>query len=48
MPLVRIDIIRRENPSFIKRVGEIVYESMTSAISVPSNDNFQGFCCTKI
>lgn len=41
MPLVRIDIIKHDDPSFIKKVGQIVYESMIGAISVPKNDHFQ-------
>lgn len=41
MPLVRIDIIKRDDPSFIKKAGQIIYESMIGAISVPENDYFQ-------
>ena len=41
MPLVRIDIRANPDPTFAKRAGEIVYESMKSTINVPDKDNFQ-------
>ena len=41
MPLVRIDVRKHIDPSFAQRVGEVVYESMKSAINVPEHDNFQ-------
>ncbi len=41
MPLVRIDIRTNPDPTFAKRAGEIVYESMKSTINVPDQDNFQ-------
>jgi hypothetical protein len=41
MPLVRIDLMKRPDASFGQRVGQIVYESMTSSIGVPDHDNFQ-------
>ncbi|MEZ1314862.1 tautomerase family protein [Pseudomonas fluorescens] len=41
MPLVRIDIKQRQDPTFAKRVGQLVYAAMHSAIGVPQNDNFQ-------
>lgn len=41
MPLVRIDMIKRPDPAFAKRVGNVVYQSMRSTINVPLNDNFQ-------
>lgn len=44
MPLVRIDTLKKADPSFVKKVGEIVYKSLKSAISVPENDHFQVLC----
>lgn len=44
MPLVRIDMLKKTDPSFIQRIGKVVYESMQSAISVPEKDNFQILC----
>jgi phenylpyruvate tautomerase PptA (4-oxalocrotonate tautomerase family) len=41
MPLVRIDTLKRADPDFARRAGEVVYESMKSAINVPDHDNFQ-------
>jgi phenylpyruvate tautomerase PptA (4-oxalocrotonate tautomerase family) len=41
MPLVRIDILKRTDPDFARRVGEIVYESMRATINVPEHDHFQ-------
>jgi phenylpyruvate tautomerase PptA (4-oxalocrotonate tautomerase family) len=41
MPLVRIDMIKRPDPTFAQRAGAVVYESMKSAINVPEHDNFQ-------
>jgi hypothetical protein len=41
MPLVRIDLLKKSDASFGQRVGEVVYESMKSAIGVPDHDNFQ-------
>jgi phenylpyruvate tautomerase PptA (4-oxalocrotonate tautomerase family) len=41
MPLVRVDMLKRTDPGFAKRVGEIVYESMRKTINVPEHDNFQ-------
>jgi phenylpyruvate tautomerase PptA (4-oxalocrotonate tautomerase family) len=41
VPLVRIDIRANPDPTFAKRAGEIVYESMKSTINVPDKDNFQ-------
>jgi phenylpyruvate tautomerase PptA (4-oxalocrotonate tautomerase family) len=44
MPLVRIDLRSRPDPTFAKRAGEIVYESMRATINVPERDNFQILC----
>jgi len=41
MPLVRIDIKKHQDPTFVKQVGKLVYAAMHSAINVPENDNFQ-------
>jgi phenylpyruvate tautomerase PptA (4-oxalocrotonate tautomerase family) len=41
MPLVRIDMVKRPDPDFAKRVGKVVYQSMRSTINVPVDDNFQ-------
>jgi phenylpyruvate tautomerase PptA (4-oxalocrotonate tautomerase family) len=41
MPLVRIDLKRREDPGFGRKVGEVLYRTMTEVIGVPDHDNFQ-------
>ncbi|WP_445177942.1 tautomerase family protein [Pseudomonas sp. McL0111] len=41
MPLVRVELKKRPDPTFAKRVGEQIYAAMRSAISVPEHDNFQ-------
>ena len=41
MPLVRIALKRRKVPQFGRKVGEVVYRTMTDVISVPARDNFQ-------
>ncbi len=41
MPLVRIDLVKRPDPAFAKRVGNVVYHSMRDTINVPADDNFQ-------
>ena len=41
MPLVRIDIRRNPEPSHVKKLGKVVYDSMKAAINVPDQDNFQ-------
>jgi phenylpyruvate tautomerase PptA (4-oxalocrotonate tautomerase family) len=41
MPLVRIDIKKQQDPTFARRIGKVVYQSMRSAIGVPEKDNFQ-------
>jgi phenylpyruvate tautomerase PptA (4-oxalocrotonate tautomerase family) len=41
MPLVRIDLVKRPDPAFAKRLGNVVYHSMRTAINVPEHDNFQ-------
>jgi len=41
MPLVRVELKKRPNPTFAKRVGEQIYAAMRSTINVPEHDNFQ-------
>ncbi|MCU1749097.1 tautomerase family protein [Pseudomonas sp. 6D_7.1_Bac1] len=41
MPLVRVDIKKHQDPTFAKRVGELIYAAMRSSIGVPEHDNFQ-------
>jgi len=41
MPLVRIDIKQKPDPTFGKRVGEQIYAALRSCIDVPEHDNFQ-------
>ncbi|MFJ2481669.1 tautomerase family protein [Pseudomonas sp. NPDC087598] len=41
MPLVRVELKKRTDPSFAKRVGEQIYAAMRSTINVPEHDNFQ-------
>jgi phenylpyruvate tautomerase PptA (4-oxalocrotonate tautomerase family) len=41
MPLVRIDLKRRGDRRFGRKVGEVVYRTMTEIIGVPDRDNFQ-------
>ncbi|WP_374400669.1 tautomerase family protein [Niveibacterium sp.] len=41
MPLVRIDIKKNPDASYVKRLGKVVFESMKAAINVPDKDNFQ-------
>ena len=41
MPLVRIDYRKGKQSDFGRRVGEIVYQTMTEIINVPEKDIFQ-------
>jgi hypothetical protein len=41
MPLVRIALRKGRAADFGRRVGEVVFRSMTDAINVPAKDNFQ-------
>jgi 4-oxalocrotonate tautomerase family enzyme len=41
MPLVRIDVLKRPDPSFTQRAGRVVYEAMRKTINVPEHDHFQ-------
>ena len=41
MPLVRISLMKGEPDGFAKKIGEIVYRTMTDTINVPAKDNFQ-------
>ena len=41
MPLVRIDIIKQNDPAYLPKIGQVVYNCMKAAINVPDHDNFQ-------
>jgi phenylpyruvate tautomerase PptA (4-oxalocrotonate tautomerase family) len=41
MPLVRISLMKGRPKEFGKKVGEVVYRTMTDTINVPAKDNFQ-------
>jgi phenylpyruvate tautomerase PptA (4-oxalocrotonate tautomerase family) len=41
MPLVRVDLKKQQDPTYAKRVGQVIYAALRSAINVPENDNFQ-------
>lgn len=41
MPIVRVDIIKNPDSSYIGKIGKIVYQAMRTAINVPDKDNFQ-------
>jgi len=41
MPLVRVDIKKQQDPTYAKRIGQLIYAALRSAIDVPENDNFQ-------
>jgi phenylpyruvate tautomerase PptA (4-oxalocrotonate tautomerase family) len=41
MPLVRVEIKKQQDPTYAKRIGQLIYSSMRSAIGVPEDDNFQ-------
>ena len=41
MPVVRIDLIKRDDPTLGRRIGEVVYAAMRETIYVPDRDNFQ-------
>ncbi|MDI3396273.1 tautomerase family protein [Pseudomonas sp. V98_8] len=41
MPLVRVDLKKQQDPTYAKRVGQLIYAALRSAIGVPENDNFQ-------
>src|SRR5215470_7137533 len=41
MPLVRISLMKGKPEGFGKKVGEVVYRTMTETINVPTKDNFQ-------
>ncbi|MGY2187273.1 4-oxalocrotonate tautomerase [compost metagenome] len=41
MPLVRVDLKKQQDPTYAKRVGQLIYAALRSAIDVPENDNFQ-------
>ncbi len=41
MPLVRIDLVEGKSAEYVAKVGEVVYQSMLSALNVPEHDRFQ-------
>lgn len=41
MPIVRVDIIKNADSSYIGKIGKIIYQAMHTAINVPDKDNFQ-------
>jgi len=41
MPIVRIELQKGKDDAYRRMAGEIVYEAMVSATSVPKNDHFQ-------
>lgn len=41
MPLVRIDIKKKPDVFYAKKLGKVVYDAMRAAINVPEHDNFQ-------
>ena len=41
MPLVRIDIRKSPDPSYARKLGNVVYEALKATIGVPDRDNFQ-------
>lgn len=41
MPLVRIEIKKQQDPTYAKRIGQLIYAAMRSSIGVPEDDNFQ-------
>jgi len=41
MPLVRISFMKGKPEGFGKKVGDVVYRTMTETINVPAKDNFQ-------
>jgi phenylpyruvate tautomerase PptA (4-oxalocrotonate tautomerase family) len=41
MPLVRIDLLEGRPAEYRRTIGDVVYESMLSALNVPKDDKFQ-------
>ena len=41
MPLVRIDLLEGKSPEYRKQVGQIVYQALLDAFTVPKDDRFQ-------
>jgi len=41
MPLVRIDLLEGKSLEYRKQVGQIVYQSLLDAFTVPKDDRFQ-------
>ncbi|MCU1323063.1 MAG: 4-oxalocrotonate tautomerase [Acidobacteriaceae bacterium] len=41
MPFVRIDMVAGKSKNYQKQIGEVVYQSLLDAFSVPDNDRFQ-------
>jgi 4-oxalocrotonate tautomerase len=41
MPLVRIDLLEGKSPEYRAQVGQIVYQALLNAFTVPKDDRFQ-------
>ena len=41
MPFVRIDLLEGTSAAYRATIGDVVYESMLSALNVPKDDKFQ-------
>jgi 4-oxalocrotonate tautomerase len=41
MPLVRIDLVEGRTPEYRAQAGQIIYQAMLDAFSVPKDDRFQ-------
>jgi phenylpyruvate tautomerase PptA (4-oxalocrotonate tautomerase family) len=41
VPLVRIDICKNPDPSYARKLGNVVYQALKATINVPDRDNFQ-------
>ena len=41
MPLVNIHLLQGKPADFLRKIGEIVYQTMVDTINVPIRDNFQ-------
>ncbi len=41
MPLVRVSLRKGKPADFRRKLGTIIYETMTETLNVPSKDNFQ-------
>jgi 4-oxalocrotonate tautomerase len=41
MPLVRIDLLEGKSAEYRKQVGQVVYQALLDAFTVPKDDRFQ-------